>query len=128
MLCVRKRLSLASTTLAGQNGFARHDHLYYHVCELKKCTIRGPHEVPYMLSSMLLLCATVVLSLSYHRYCHVYCHLYVSSARRHREPSSLSSLEYYTAQNAHAPDAPRRDVVRKTQSLVILGSFVFSGG
>ena len=48
MLFVRKLLSLASTTLAGQNGFARHDRLYYHVCELKNCTIRGSHEVPYI--------------------------------------------------------------------------------
>ena len=75
-----------------------------------------------ILSWMLQLCATVLLSLSFHRYCHVCCRPYVSLVRSHIEPSSLSSLEYRTAQNIthqHSRrDALRCDLVRKTQSLL----------
>ena len=77
---------------------------------------------------MLQLCATVLLSMSCHRYCHVYCRPYVSSVGSHREPSSLSSLEYRTAQvfthRRSRRDAPRRDVVRKTQSLSSKGAMI----
>ena len=52
---------------------------------------------------MLLLYATVVLLLSYHRYFHVYCHPDMPSVMSHREPSSQSSLEFRPVQNGNAP-------------------------
>ena len=79
---------------------------------------------------MFRLCASVVLLLSCHRYCHVYWHPYVSSVRSHRKSRSLSSLKYRTAQmftHRHSRcDAPRRDVVRKTQSLMYMRFWIIS--
>ena len=76
---------------------------------------------------MLLLCVTVVLLLSCHCYWHVHCHPYVSSVRSHREPSSLSSPEYRTAKKI-THRRSRRDPVRKTQSLLLSGSYFHKQG
>ena len=78
---------------------------------------------------MLLLYATVVLLLSYHRYFQVYCHPDMPSVMSHREPSSQNSLDLRTAQNSHAPvRAVWRfgwHVVRRTQSLIAQPWLIF---